>query len=214
LCEETLEGILEGLTTDELVVIAKDGLGSRCIMDGILEGPVQTPIFAAAAKKLLKKFTGTLVALSSDRVGHHIVMKLFHALPKIDDKTKLVDELATSGGNRLSGTSMGRSVMEACRVEEYQESAKHWRHTIANTLQHHKSDGSVDILKDVIPSKSGGGGGGGGGGEDKASSKSKRKRKRKRPDKSHDDDTEEKVRKIKSKPLSVDAIVNAIGGHT
>ena len=200
LCEETLSGIMDGLTADQLVLIAKDGLGSRCILDGILDGPVQTPIFAAATKQLLNKLTGTLVALSSDRVGHHIVMKLFQALPKLDDKSKLVEELATQGGNRLSGTAMGRSVMEACRVTEYQDSgAKHWRHTMANTMQH-QGHGTAedDILKDVIPSTTSSDGG------DKAS-KSKRKRKRKRAEKG---DGGEK----KTKSISVDSIVNAIAG--
>ena len=196
LCEETLNGIIDGISTEELVLIAKDGLGSRCILDGILDGPVQTPIFAAAAKQLLNKLTGTFVALSSDRVGHHIVMKLFRALPKLDDKSKLVEELATQGGNRLSGTAMGRSVMEACRVTEYQDSgAKHWRHTMANAMQHHATT-EDDILKDVIPSTTSSDGG------DKAT-KSKRKRKRKRPEKG---DGGEK----KTKSITVDSIVNAV----
>jgi hypothetical protein len=40
-----------------------------------------------------------------DRVGHHTLKNKFKALPKIDDKAKLVEELA-SGRNRLHDNAM------------------------------------------------------------------------------------------------------------
>merc|ERR1712038_84175 len=39
LCTEVLGGIISKLTTEQLISICNDGLGSRCIIDGILEGP-------------------------------------------------------------------------------------------------------------------------------------------------------------------------------
>ena len=108
LCEDVLTGILEGFSESEIEIIARDGLGSRCILDGILEGPSNAPTFATAFKSLFEKLQGRWVSLSLDRVGHHIVKKLFHALPKMDDKAKLVEELV-AGGNRLNGNVMGRT---------------------------------------------------------------------------------------------------------
>ena len=48
LCEDVLDGIIKEMPPEDLICITKDGLGSRCIMDGILDGPVKTPIFANA----------------------------------------------------------------------------------------------------------------------------------------------------------------------
>ncbi|NJN84356.1 MAG: hypothetical protein HC802_20135, partial [Caldilineaceae bacterium] len=50
LCEGVLDGIVGELSTEDLVSIAKDGIGSRCVLDGILDGPVQTPIFKGGAR--------------------------------------------------------------------------------------------------------------------------------------------------------------------
>jgi hypothetical protein len=200
LCVEVLSGITEGLTQDELQMIAKDGLGSRCIMDGILDGPVKTPIFAVGVKNLFEKLQSCWVALASDRVGHHTVMKMFAALPRIDDKAKLVEELST-GGNRLGGTAMGRSVVETCLVDEYQDSKKSWRQSVSRMLE--KEDKPCEeIIPGVAAEKEGG------------KEKSKRKRKRKRPENKTEEQDEEaspkKVQQTSSKHLSVDSIMNAM----
>jgi hypothetical protein len=164
-CEEGLNGVIEGLSREELQLIAKDGLGSRCIMDGILDGPVKTPFFATATKGLLAKLMDSWVALSVDRVGHHTAKKLFLALPRIDDRAKLVEELA-GGGNRLSGNAMGRSVIAACLVEEYREDKKNWRKVVAKMLMP-KDEG---WLEEVIGRSD----------KDQEETKEKSKRKRKR----------------------------------
>ncbi len=129
LCQEILDGILKELSTEDLVSIARDGLGSRCIMDGILDGPVKTPIFSASTNELREKLVGNWTSLATDRVGHHTVKKLFKHLPRIDDKAKLVEELY-DGGNRLRGNAMGRSVIDACLIDAYDENRKEWRHKV------------------------------------------------------------------------------------
>eukprot|EP00934_Nitzschia_sp_Nitz4_P008888 Nitzschia sp. Nitz4//scaffold360_size15251//2423//4600//NITZ4_008890-RA/size15251-processed-gene-0.3-mRNA-1//-1//CDS//3329549227//8878//frame0 len=131
LCEEPLAGILDEFSSIQLELLAKDGLGSICILDGILEGPVQNPVFANASKKLLTLLAGRWVSLAGDRVGHHTVKKLFHALPKIDDKSILLQELS-AGANRLQGSPMGRSVAEACFVTLYDESRKEWKKAVTS----------------------------------------------------------------------------------
>mmetsp|Transcript_11214 Transcript_11214/g.15772 ORF Transcript_11214/g.15772 Transcript_11214/m.15772 type:complete len:195 (+) Transcript_11214:721-1305(+) len=122
------------MSQDSLELIAKDGLGSRCIMDGILDGPVKEPVFSMAARTLLDKLQGRWLALSVDRVGHHTVKKLFRALPDMDDQAALVEELSR-GINRLSGTSMGRSVMEDCAVKEYLEGIAVWKNAVSKILR-------------------------------------------------------------------------------
>jgi hypothetical protein len=144
LCQDVLEGIVQELSTEDLVSIAKDGLGSRCIMDGILDGPVKTPIFAASTKDLREKLSGCWASLATDRVGHHTVKKLFKHLPRIDDKAKLVEELV-SGGNRLRGNTMGRSVMDACLVDAYEENRKEWRHKVGKLLSETEEKFMADV---------------------------------------------------------------------
>lgn len=129
LCQDVLDGILQELSTEDLMSIAKDGLGSRCVLDGILDGPVKSPIFSAGTKDLREKLTGHWASLATDRVGHHTVKKLFKHLPKIDDKAKLVAELYDAR-NRLRGNAMGRSVINACLIDAYQENRNEWRHKV------------------------------------------------------------------------------------
>ncbi|KAI2511878.1 hypothetical protein MHU86_2610 [Fragilaria crotonensis] len=124
-------GLLDGLTSmtpDELEMLAKDGLGSRCVWDGILDGPISEKPFQHAACNLLKRLSGRWVALASDRVGHHCVMKLFDAL-KLDDKAVLTAELA-QGSNRLGGSAMGRSIMEACAVNAFLNGENAWKDAV------------------------------------------------------------------------------------
>ncbi|KAL3904485.1 MAG: hypothetical protein SGILL_010050, partial [Bacillariaceae sp.] len=112
LCEDVINGILQELSADDLVALSKDGLGSRCILDGILDGPVQKPIFAKAVSDLRVKLTGRLAELARHRVGHHVVRKLFLSLATVDEKEKVVEEIL-KGKNSLQGNPMGRRIIEA-----------------------------------------------------------------------------------------------------
>jgi Pumilio-family RNA binding repeat len=226
LCQDILNGIVQGLEPDVLQLIAKDGLGSRCIMDGILDGPIQTPNFAMAVKGLLEQLTGCWISLATDRVAHHLVKKVFVALPKITDKSKLVEELG-EGYNRLSGNAMGRSVIEACMLNEYLEDKKNWRRLVSKQQNTPKDR---DALEGVIPSTNAGTPT-----TDDSKNlhlvaagctqdKSKRKRKRKKAnDNTEDNENEEEDRQSrprkeenkerksqKSKILSLESIMNAM----
>jgi hypothetical protein len=54
-----------------------------------------------------------------NQVGHHTVKNMFKALPKIDDKAKLVEELE-SGGNWLHANAMSQRVADmCCAVNKY-----------------------------------------------------------------------------------------------
>ena len=172
LCEDILKGLLDELTVEQIESLARDGLGSRCILDGILDGPRNDPLFASAFVSLFSKLNGRWSTIATDRVGYHCVKKLFHALPKLDDKAKLAEELA-NGGNRLHGNPMGRSVSEECLVPLYVENRKEWRKAVTmshNIKETKKADDVVPKSKDDNPNE-------------QQSTHSKRQRKRKRVEK-------------------------------
>jgi hypothetical protein len=196
-----LKGVLEGLSETEIEILARDGLGSRCILDGILDGPANTSVFASAFKSLFVKLKGRWTSLSTDRVGHHTVKKLFHALPKMDDKAQLVEELV-DGGNRLIGNAMGRSVAEECMVHIYSENRKEWRKAMTKT-----QTTETQFMEDIVGESSKTGN------DTEGKSKSKRKRKRKRPEKEEDDDDDARPAKEKGgsgSKIATDAIIQAM----
>jgi nucleolar protein 9 len=112
-----VNGILE-LSDDDLELLAKDNLGSRSVWEGILEGPVSVPVFSGAMPRLLRKMNGRWATLASDRVGHHVTIKMFQNLVDIDDRKCLVEELSTRR-SRLNGCNMGRKVMDVCLIREF-----------------------------------------------------------------------------------------------
>jgi hypothetical protein len=152
-----VKGFVRVYEQGDLVKIANDGLGSRCIMDGLLDGPSRS----SASKLLLPKLSGRLSFLAAERVGHHTVTKLFKALP-MEEKAALSAELSQSL-NRLGSNAMGRSVMVSCAVKEYLEGEEVWKATLA------KQEEKDNWLKDIV-----------GDNDNEESGKSKKKRKRKR----------------------------------
>ena len=125
-------------STNDLVKIANDGLASRCIMDGLLDGPAKEIASKCLYPKLLKR----LPFLAAERVGHHVVVKLFRALPYAE-KAVMSAELSHSL-NRLGSNAMGRSVMVSCAVKEYLESENAWKEALA------KQKVNEEWLKDII----------------------------------------------------------------
>jgi hypothetical protein len=130
LCEEVLDGIIRELSTDDIVSIAKDGLGSRCILDGILDGPIKTSIFQQAIRELRSKLAGRCGSLANHRVGHHVVRKLFTALSTVGEKENLADEIIKSK-NSLQGNVMGRSIMEHARLDLFDVDKNEWKRKVA-----------------------------------------------------------------------------------
>lgn len=154
-----VNGFLNLYGTNDLVQIANDGLGSRCIMDGLLDGPAKE----LASKSLYSKLFSRLPFLAAERVGHHVVMKLFRALP-YDDKAVMSAELSHSL-NRLGSNAMGRSVMASCAVKEYLEGENAWKEALA------KQRVNEEWLKDIL-------GEDGGSGDEADGSKSRKKRRK------------------------------------
>lgn len=181
------KGVLKGITAlpqEDLELIAKDGLGSRCILDGVLENASGDAVFAKAIKQLLAKLQGRWVALSVDRVGHHTVKKVFRSLGDMDSREELVKELV-EGTNRLTGNAMGRGVLDACSVREYMSKGQdEWRKAIQKTLEREEWLKEMDSLD------------------------TKSKKERKRPAK--DASAEPESKKIRKADVTVDSILEAI----
>mmetsp|Transcript_436 Transcript_436/g.647 ORF Transcript_436/g.647 Transcript_436/m.647 type:complete len:711 (-) Transcript_436:65-2197(-) len=131
LCGGILDAILS-LPSSGLISIAKDGLASRCIMDGILEGPTSKDPFHKALKVLLRKLSGSWTSLALDRVGHHTVIKLYKMCP-LEGKLAIASELVKDK-NRLSGNAIGRSVSEICSLRQLTEGEDAWRESTTNQL--------------------------------------------------------------------------------
>lgn len=143
LCKAFLKGILQ-LSVEDLELLSKDGLGSRCVLDGILDGPTKDSIFQAKIKQLYTSLQGRWVALACDRVGHHTVKKVFRSLLDVNERKKLVTELV-EGKTRLQGCPMGRSVMEYCRVYDFISKGENsWASGVSKFLQ------NEDWLKELV----------------------------------------------------------------
>lgn len=134
LCPDILDGIISRHKAEELVSICSDGLGSRCIIDGILEGSINQAPFAKAIKQLFDKLKGHLTTLAVDRVGHHTVRNLFMRLKSYEDKALISAELSKSI-RTLDGNAMGRSIISQCALREYMGDEDVWRSTVKKAVE-------------------------------------------------------------------------------
>ena len=110
-------------------------------MDAITDGKNEKK--QRALRQLLEKLSGRWVALSVERVGHHLVQNLFGALKSLDEKATLTCELAR-GINRLGGNAMGRKVMATCAVKEFMEGEDIWKEEVRRQAR------KEEILKELV----------------------------------------------------------------
>lgn len=187
---DVVEALVNDSSIRELEALAKDGLGSRCVIDALL-----LPDNAAlAAVALRDKLAGRWTSLAVHRVGHHAVRRLFTSLSSLDDKLVLARELAVQGGeNRLRGCAMGRAVVEECRLSDLLRGGEFtWREAMARVERRR------EWLDDVATEKEGEA-------ENKEGDGKKRRRRRKRrrrdedegegDEKDDDDKTDENTNK-------------------
>jgi hypothetical protein len=113
-------------------------------MDALLDGPSR----GVASKILLKKLSDRISFLAAERVGHHTVVKLFRALPTMEDKAALSAELSHSL-KRLGGNAMGRSVMVSCAVKEYLVGENEWTKAV------NKHRGKEKWLEEILGEREG-----------------------------------------------------------
>ena len=140
--DEVIHGVVD-MSVDDLMSLARDGLGSRCVWDALLKGDHdgndkdanKTAPLKKVRNKLLTKLKGRWTSLAIDRVGHHVVRKLFLALPTMKAREDLVRELA-QGRDRLRGNAMGRCVQSECEVDLYwNQGVDEWKAKIQRKLE-------------------------------------------------------------------------------
>ena len=133
LCGEMLTAFDARYDASEVESMCNDGHASRCIIDGILDGPTNQKPFTQGVKSLFEKLKGRFVALSLERVGHHTVSKLFLRLSTMEDRSVLSEELA-NGLNRLNSNAMGRKIIIDCAAKDYLEGEQIWTTVVKKRL--------------------------------------------------------------------------------
>ncbi|KAK1929695.1 Nucleolar protein 9 [Phytophthora citrophthora] len=124
----------------QLMALAKDSTGSRCVVEPIWES--KDPSTAWVRDELYQRFVGKFGALAMDRLGAFSVMKCYEDLP-LDKKEAVVHELLAVE-NQLSGSHFSQLVMSTCHLFEYKQSREKWE------ALYTKQEKIADLFKDVL----------------------------------------------------------------
>lgn len=133
------KGILS-FNSAQLMALAKDSTGSRCIVEPIWES--KEPSTAWVRQELYERFVGKFGTLAMDRLGAFSVMKCYEDLP-LDKKEAVVHELLAVE-NQLSGSHFSQLVMNTCHLFEYKQSREKWE------ALYTKQQKIADLFKDVV----------------------------------------------------------------
>ncbi|KAG3188760.1 hypothetical protein PC128_g12065 [Phytophthora cactorum] len=124
----------------QLMALAKDSTGSRCIVEPIWES--KDPSTAWVREELYQRFVGKFGTLAMDRLGAFSVMKCYEDLP-LDKKEAVVHELLAVE-TQLSGSHFSQLVMNTCHLFEYKQSREKWE------ALYTKQQKIADLFKDVV----------------------------------------------------------------
>uniref|UniRef100_A0AAV1U5M6 Pumilio domain-containing protein NOP9 n=1 Tax=Peronospora matthiolae TaxID=2874970 RepID=A0AAV1U5M6_9STRA len=106
----------------QLMALAKDSTGSRCVVEPIWES--KEPGTAWVRQELYERFVGKFGMLAMDRLGAFSVMKCYEDL-SLDKKEAVVRELLAVE-TQLSGSHFSQLVMNTCHLFEYKQSHEKW----------------------------------------------------------------------------------------
>ncbi|KAH7462526.1 hypothetical protein KRP22_004947 [Phytophthora ramorum] len=124
----------------QLMALAKDSTGSRCVVEPIWES--KEPSTAWVRQELYERFVGKFGTLAMDRLGAFSVMKCYEDLP-LDKKEAVVHELLAVE-TQLSGSHFSQLVMNTCHLFEYKQSREKWE------ALYTKQQKIADMFKDVV----------------------------------------------------------------
>ncbi|RQM09222.1 hypothetical protein KXD40_002607 [Peronospora effusa] len=133
------KGILSFNST-QLLALAKDSTGSRCVIEPIWES--KEPSTAWVRQELYERFVGKFGTLAQDRLGAFSVMKCYEDLP-LDKKEAVVHELLAVE-TQLSGSHFSQLVMNTCHLFEYKQNREKWE------ALYTKQQKIADLFKDVV----------------------------------------------------------------
>jgi len=125
---------LFALPSDDLAALAQDGLSSRCVWDALfLPSIYKRSCVVKARTRLVKHLRGKWTMLATDRIGHHMVIKLFRSFSDIKLREVLTEELSQEM-YRLKGNNMGRSVVKEFELNTYTYSKSDWTKMMQNQM--------------------------------------------------------------------------------
>ncbi|GLE02447.1 hypothetical protein PINS_up011285 [Pythium insidiosum] len=136
------DGVL-ALNTAQLVALATDSTGSRCVVEPIWESADDARQWVRHA--LFLKFVGHFGALALDRLGAFSVMKCFEKLA-LADKAIVAQELAAVEP-KLQGSHFAQLVMNTVHLLEFMRNREKWQALFE------KKDKIADLFKDVVEEK-------------------------------------------------------------
>ncbi|KAJ0403642.1 hypothetical protein P43SY_002457 [Pythium insidiosum] len=133
------DGILS-LNTAQLLALAMDSTGSRCIVEPIWESADDERRWVREG--LYAKFVGHFGSLALDRLGAFSVMKCFEKLA-LREKAAVAEELSAVEG-KLQGSHFAQLVMNTVHLLEFMRNREKWQALFE------KKDKIADLFKDVV----------------------------------------------------------------
>ncbi|ETV69245.1 hypothetical protein, variant [Aphanomyces astaci] len=132
------------LNSLQLVALAKDSTGSRCLVEPIWASDNQDAKLA-----LFEKLQGQFGSLVLDRNGSFTVLKCFDVV-SVAEKTAIAEELSAVDG-KLAGSHFASMVLTHCNVHEFKSNREKW-------LSSHERKKKVkelfsDFMDDQAPKK-------------------------------------------------------------
>ncbi|KAL7693893.1 putative nucleolar protein [Plasmopara halstedii] len=135
------EGILS-FNAVQLMALAKDSTGSRCVVEPIWES--KDPNTAWVREQLYQRFVGKFGSLAMDRLGAFSVMKCYEDV-SLEKKEAIVHELLAVE-TQLSGSHFSQLVINTCHLFDYKQNREKW------VALYTKQQKIVDLFKDMVES--------------------------------------------------------------
>ncbi len=119
-CRPILQSIID-LPPRTLAALAKDPVGSRAVIEPVLDGVDE---FNPFKQKLVDKLSNCYVGLSNDRFGTYASQKCF-AVATLKRKENIATELVAAF-RILEGNSFGRHVVQSCKLQMFKTQKYRW----------------------------------------------------------------------------------------
>jgi nucleolar protein 9 len=179
ICRPVLESIV-ALPPRTLAALGKDPVGSRSVIEPVLDGPDE---FNSFKQKLIDRLAGCYVGLAADRFGTYATQKCF-AVATAKRKESIAKEL-TNAIHVLEGSSFGRHVVTTCSLNLFQNQKHKWLEQMKGSQNKKRVFEEVFGKMDKTNTDKGGGD------DEVQAGASKRKRKRKKKKKKKEEEVVE-----------------------
>jgi hypothetical protein len=120
ICRPILQSIID-LPSRTLAALAKDPVGSRAVIEPVLDGVDE---FNPFKQKLIDKLANCYVGLSNDRFGTYACQKCF-VVATLKRKENIASELVAAF-RILEGNSFGRHVVQSCKLQMFKTQKYRW----------------------------------------------------------------------------------------